>query len=83
MKLNFHEARCMWRRNDFNSKRLNDGVTWQMYLQQMSLFVFIYPTGLIRVCKIRFVSTGENRGKPCLIRKKLNEFNGCEVRNDA
>ena len=26
---------------------------------------FIYPTGRIRVCKIRFVSTAENRGKPC------------------
>ena len=31
---------------------------------------FIYPTGRIRVCKIRFVSTGENRGKPCLVCKK-------------
>ena len=26
---------------------------------------FIYPTGRIRVCKIRFVSTGENRRKSC------------------
>ena len=25
--------------------------------------IFIYPTGRIRVCKIRFVSTGENRAK--------------------
>ena len=32
---------------------------------------FIYPTGQIRVCKIRFVSTGENREKPCLVCKKL------------
>ena len=31
---------------------------------------FIYPTGRIRVRKIRFVSTGENRGKPCLVCKK-------------
>ena len=31
---------------------------------------FIYPTGRIRVCKIRFVSTGENRRKPCLVCKK-------------
>ena len=31
---------------------------------------FIYPTGLIRVCKIRFVSAGENRGKPCRVCKK-------------
>ena len=33
--------------------------------------IFIYPTGRIRVCKIRFVNTGENRGKPCLVCKKL------------
>ena len=31
---------------------------------------FTYPTGQIRVCKIRFVSTGENHGKPCLVWKK-------------
>ena len=31
---------------------------------------FIYPTCRIRVFKIRFVSTGENRGKPCLVCKK-------------
>ena len=31
---------------------------------------FIYPTGRIRVCKIRFVSTGENRGNPCQVCKK-------------
>ena len=30
---------------------------------------FIYPTGRIRVFKIRFDSTGENRGKPCLVCK--------------
>ena len=30
----------------------------------------ICPTGRIKVCKIRFVSTGENRGKPCLVCKK-------------
>ena len=29
-------------------------------------FLIFYPTGRIRVCKIRFVSTGENRGKPFL-----------------
>ena len=29
-----------------------------------SYFIYRYPTGWIRVCKIRFVSTGENRGKP-------------------
>ena len=32
--------------------------------------IFIYPTGRIRVCKIRFVSTGKNHGKPCLVCKK-------------
>ena len=31
---------------------------------------FIYPMGRIRVCKIRFVSPCENRGKPCLVCKK-------------
>ena len=25
--------------------------------------LFIFPTGRMRICKIRFVSTGENRGK--------------------
>ena len=37
---------------------------------------FIYPMGRIRVCKIRLVSTGENRGKPCLVcKKKLSLHN--------
>ena len=31
---------------------------------------FIYPMGRIRVCKIRFVSAGENCGKPCPVCKK-------------
>ena len=31
---------------------------------------FIRTTCRIRVCKIRFVSTGENREKPCLVCKK-------------
>ena len=31
---------------------------------------FIYPMGRIKVCTIRFVSTGENCGKPCPICKK-------------
>ena len=31
---------------------------------------FIYPTGRIWVCKIRFVSTGENRENPCPVCKK-------------
>ena len=42
--------------------------------------IFIYPTGQIRVCKIRFVSTGENRRKPCLVCKNIWIFHGCEVR---
>ena len=42
--------------------------------------IFIYPTGLIRVCKIRFASTGENRGKPCLVCKNIRILHGCEVR---
>ena len=32
--------------------------------------IFIYPMGRIRACKIRFVSTGEHRGKPYLVCKK-------------
>ena len=32
--------------------------------------IFIYPTGRIRVCMIRFISTGKNRGKLCLVCKK-------------
>ena len=35
---------------------------------------FIYPMGRIRVCKIRFVSTGENRRKPCLVCKKASYY---------
>ena len=34
-------------------------------------YLFIYPTGRIRVCKIRFVNTGENLGKPCPVCKKM------------
>ena len=40
-------------------------------------FFFIYPTGRIRVCKIRFVSTGENRGKPCLVCKTNTPCRNC------
>ena len=48
-------------------------VTWPIqpiYWQHVFLFVFIYPTGRIRVYKIKFVSTGANCGKPCLVCKK-------------
>ena len=41
--------------------------------------IFIYPTGRIRVCKIRFVSTGENRGKSCLVCKNIRIFHEYEV----
>ena len=37
---------------------------------------FIYPMGRIRACKIRFVSTGENLGKLCLVCKS-NESKRC------
>ena len=40
---------------------------------------FIYPMDRIRVCKIWFVSTGENSGKPGLVCKNIRIFNGCEV----
>ena len=33
-------------------------------------YIFISTKGWIRVCKIRFVSHGENRGKPRLVCKK-------------
>ena len=35
---------------------------------------FIYPMGRIWVCKIRFVNTGENRRKPCLVCKKKSSL---------
>ena len=59
-----------WRHNDANYQRLNDRVTWPpIQPMHVLLFLFIYPTGRIRVCKIRFVSTGEN-----LICKKCISF---------
>ena len=36
---------------------------------------FIYPTGWIRLCKIRFVCTVENHGNPCLVCKKCMSKN--------
>ena len=43
---------------------------------------FIYPTGQIRVRKLRFVSTGENRGgKPCLVCK--NEIVSPNLKKDG
>ena len=78
--------RRMWHRNDINSQRLNNIVTWPpiqpMYWQHVLLFAFIYPTGRIRVCKKRFVTSVENRGKPCLVCKSIRIFNGCEVQTE-
>ena len=55
-------------------QRLNDRVTWPpiqpMYRQRVLCFVFNLSHGRIRVCKIKFVSTGESRGKPCPAYKK-------------
>ena len=66
----------MWCCNDVKSQRLNNRVMWPpiqpMYWQDVLLFVFIYPMGRIRVCKIRFVSTGENSTNPCLVCKKYS-----------
>ena len=49
-------------------------VTWlpiqPTYWQHVLFSFFIYPTGWIRVCKIGFVSIGENRGKPLVCKKK-------------
>ena len=65
----------MWRHNDVNSQRLKDKLCGLLYNQCIvntcCYSFFIYPTGRIRVCKIRFVSTGENRGNPCLVCKKV------------
>ena len=43
---------------------------------------FMYPMGQIRVCKIRFVSTGEYHGKPCPVCKNIRILNDCEVRTE-
>ena len=60
------ESWCrMWHRNDVNSQRLNDRVTWPpirpKYWQHM-LFVFYLSD---KGCNTRFISTRENRGKLC------------------
>ena len=41
---------------------------------------FIYPMGQIRVCKIRFVSIGQNHEKPCMVCKNIRIFNGCRLK---
>ena len=53
----------------------NVGVELRDVLYNQCCFL-IYPRGRIMVCKISFVSTGENRGKSCLVCKKLLSLNG-------
>ena len=43
---------------------------WHRLRMPTRYLFFIYPMGRIRICKTRFVSTSENRGKPCLVCKK-------------
>ena len=50
---------------------LCDCLVNQCIYNMVMIRFFIYPTGRIRVCKIRFVSTGENHGKPCLVYKTV------------
>ena len=58
------------------SKRLSYLTLYPTYVLTTRVVIsfFIYPMGQIRVCKIRFVSTGENCGKPCLVCKKAIFF---------
>ena len=69
---------AVWRRNDVNYQHLKDRVMWhpiQRCIDNMCCYsFFICPTCRIRVCKIRFVSTGENRGKSCLVCKKMKSL---------
>ena len=74
----------MWRRNDVNSQRRNGRVYIRDLLYNQCIdnpwcySIFIYPTGRIRVNKIRFVSTGENRVAEKLVwyaRKILYGYN--------
>ena len=64
----------MWRHNDINFNvlvtKLHDLLYNQCIENTCCYSFFIYPTGWVRVCKIRFVSTGENLGKPSLVCKK-------------
>ena len=61
--------------DDFNSQRHNASYMTSSYMTNQCIdmycySIFICPTGWIRVCQIRFVSTGENCGNPCLVCKK-------------
>ena len=63
----------VWRHNGVNfnvlATELRDLIYNQCIDNTCCYSFFTRPTGRIRVCKIRFVSTGENRGKPCLVCK--------------
>ena len=64
----------MWRCNVVNSNVLTTELRDLLYNQCIEnaccYLFFIYPTGWIKVRKIWFVSTGENRRKPCPVCKK-------------
>ena len=49
----------------------------QCIIDNTCLYAFLIR---IRVCNIRFVSTEENRGKPCLVCKNIRIFHGWELR---
>ena len=55
--------------SDFLTTELRDLLYNQCIDNTCCFSFFIYPTCRIRVCKIRFVSTDENRGKPCPVCK--------------
>ena len=55
---------------------LRDLLYNQCIYNTYSYSFFIYPTGRIRVCKIRFVSMGENRGKHWYARIRVSYMSG-------
>ena len=78
--------RNVWHRNDVNSQILTTELRDFLYNQWVentcccTFFFFIYPTDRIMVCKIRFVSTGENPGKHCpanIVRYARNNYLYC------
>ena len=57
---------------------------YNQYIDNTGCYSFsIHPNGQIRVCKIRFVSTSENRGKPCLVCKNKTFSHVCKGRLSA
>ena len=63
-----HSYPLMWCCNEVNSQHLNDRITWPP-IETCYYSFFIYLMSRKMVCKIKFVSTGENRRKTCLVCK--------------